>query len=62
MRLSLVLFMTVAAITLFPGCGTAEGELFSLEQGVDVQVGGTTWLRTLITAFDSENPEPHYKV
>lgn len=62
MRLSLMLFMTVAAITLFPGCGTAEGELFSLEQGVDVQVGGTTWLRTLITAFDSENPEPHYKV
>lgn len=62
MRLSLMLFMAAAVILLFPGCGTAEGESFSLEQGMDVQVGGITWLRTLTSPFDPENPELHYKV
>ncbi len=62
MRLSLMLFMIVAVILLFPGCGTAEGESFSLEQGMDVRVGGITWLRTLTSPFDPENPELHYKV
>lgn len=62
MRLSLMLFMAAAVILLFPGCGTAEGESFSLEQGMDVRVGGITWLRTLTSPFDPENPELHYKV
>ena len=29
---------------------------------MDVRVGGITWLRTLTSPFDPENPELHYKV
>ncbi|HDP35163.1 MAG TPA: hypothetical protein ENN29_08665 [Candidatus Hydrogenedentes bacterium] len=35
---------------------------FTFEQGLDVQLDGKTWLRTVTTPFDKNNPELTYKV
>lgn len=54
--------VTLVLAVLCCGIVQAEDSLFVLEQGLDVQVNGTAWLRTLITPFDAEHPELHYKV
>ncbi len=51
------------AATLAVACGASEPtDGFTFEQGLDLQLNGQTWLRTVTTPFDVNNPELTYKV
>lgn len=44
-------------------CNAAEPtDGFTFEQGLDAKLDGKTWLRTVTTPFDANNPELTYKV
>ncbi|MCK5863336.1 MAG: PmoA family protein [Candidatus Hydrogenedentes bacterium] len=50
-------------ILLAAGGNAAEpADGFTVEQGLDAQLNGKTWLRTVTTPFDKNNPELAYKV
>lgn len=51
-----------AVISLNCGAFSIGQSPYVFEQGLDVKVDGVTWLRTVITPFDGEYPELHYKV
>ena len=57
--------LTVWAVPFFLLCcgvSPAGEPQYVFEQGLDVQVDGVAWLRTVITPFYVEYPELHYKV
>lgn len=61
MRSILICTLMVLSVA---GSGFAEDESagFVFEQGLDVQVNGVTWLRTVMTPFLASHPEYTYKV
>ncbi len=55
--------LIVAVVVAFYCSGIrAEISPFTFEQGMDVQLKGVTWLRTMFTPFHVNDPESHYKV
>ncbi len=55
------LFLCVLSLSV--ACGASEPtDGFTFEHGLDVQIDGRTWVRTVTTPFDPENPELTYKV
>ena len=53
------LFVALLAVA----CGAVEPtDGFSFERGLDAKLDGKTWLRTVTTPFDADNPELAYKV
>ncbi len=62
MRCSYAVLIAVFSVLLYSGCVQAGPPVYTFEQGMDVQVDGVTWLRTLITPYDARFPERYYKV
>ncbi len=61
--MSVTYALFLAAAMLAAACGASEPtDGFTFEQGLDVQLDGRIWLRTVTTPFDAENPELTYKV
>ena len=57
-----VLLCAVIIVSLTAACTAAEPDGFTFEQGLDLRLDGTTWLRTVTTPFDPANPALTYKV